>query len=316
MSRNLALILQRSVKIHGQSFSFRLNTYSPSVTLILTSAFAQSAGDIEYTDCTSESPVYDPKHSDCGALGNTGHPFIAIPLRSILARRGSTWKGPFYGFNRTNGVLMLKGIVWLNWIAWNRNVLTIKPYFDLNCVLMLNWIIWNWTVFDIESILTLNSNTRTIHLSTTPSLSQIIWPRWTSRQFLSLLIIQTMLPVTFGYSLSSVAIVMRQSRRWKRLWRWSLTRSHKRILWGLPEVDGTVNRCIPAIGDYFAGDLSFLCVISIKLPLRKKSGNLFNEPRIYIYIYVCVCVNEDFVVTIVTYIGIQSIKSHRFQLIT
>ena len=27
--------------------------------------------------------------------------------------------------------------VWINWIAWNRNV------FD--CVLMLNWIVWNRT---------------------------------------------------------------------------------------------------------------------------------------------------------------------------
>ena len=39
---------------------------------------------------------------------------------------------------------------------------------------------------------------------------------------------QTLLPVTFAYSLSSGAVVMRQLRRWKRLWRRSLTRSHKR----------------------------------------------------------------------------------------
>ena len=60
---------------------------------------------------------------------------------------------------------------------------------------------------------------RTIHQSTTPSLSQTIWPRWASRQFLSLPIVQTLLLVTFGSSLSSEAIVMRQLRRWKRLWR-------------------------------------------------------------------------------------------------
>ena len=34
-------------------------------------------------------------------------------------------------------------------------------------------------------------------------------------------------PVTFGYSLSSEAVVMRQLRRWMRLWRRSLTLSHK-----------------------------------------------------------------------------------------
>ena len=53
-------------------------------------------------------------------------------------------------------------------------------------------------------------STRTMHQSTTPSLSQTIWPRWASRQFLTL-------PVTIAYSLSSEAVVMRQLRRWKRL---------------------------------------------------------------------------------------------------
>ena len=45
-------------------------------------------------------------------------------------------------------------------------------------------------------------------------------------------IVQTLLPVTFGYSLISEAVVMRQLRRWKRLWRRSLTRSHKRTSMG------------------------------------------------------------------------------------
>ena len=67
---------------------------------------------------------------------------------------------------------------------------------------------------------------------TSPSLSQTIWPRWVSRQFLTVPIVQTLLPVTFDYSLSSEAVVMRQLRRWKRLWRRSLTRSHKRTSMG------------------------------------------------------------------------------------
>ena len=41
-----------------------------------------------------------------------------------------------------------------------------------------------------------------MHQSTTASLSQTIWPRWASKQFLSLPIVQTLLPVTFGYFLS------------------------------------------------------------------------------------------------------------------
>ena len=81
--------------------------------------------------------------------------------------------------------------------------------------------------------------TKTIHQSTTPSLSQTIWPRWASRQIISLPLDHTLLPMTFGYSLSSEAVVMRQLRRWKRLWRRSLTRLHK---------------CIAAGGDYFKED--------------------------------------------------------------
>ena len=73
---------------------------------------------------------------------------------------------------------------------------------------------------------------RTIHQSTIPSLSQTIWPRWASRQFLSLPIVQTLLPMTFAYSLSSEAVVMRQLSRRKRLWRRSFTRSHKRTSMG------------------------------------------------------------------------------------
>ena len=75
-----------------------------------------------------------------------------------------------------------------------------------------------------------------IHQSTTPSLSQIIWPRWVSTQFLTLPIVQILHPVTFAYSLSPKknleAVVMRQLRRWKRLWRRSLIRSHKRTSMG------------------------------------------------------------------------------------
>ena len=47
-------------------------------------------------------------------------------------------------------------------------------------------------------------STKTIHQSTTPSQT-----RWASRQFLSLPIVQTFLLVTFGYYLSSEAVVMR-----------------------------------------------------------------------------------------------------------
>ena len=38
-------------------------------------------------------------------------------------------------------------------------------------------------------------------------------------------------------------------------------------------------KCIAAGGDYFE---VMMCVLSIKVPIRKKSGNLFNDPRIWI----------------------------------
>ena len=46
------------------------------------------------------------------------------------------------------------------------------------------------------------------------------------------------------------------------------------------------NKCIAAGGDYFEGDKSFMCVLSIKEPIRKKSGNLSYAPRIYICVYI------------------------------
>ena len=40
------------------------------------------------------------------------------------------------------------------------------------------------------------------------------------------------------------------------------------------------NKCIAAGVDYFEGDYSFICELSIKVLIRKKSGNLFNDPHI------------------------------------
>ena len=41
------------------------------------------------------------------------------------------------------------------------------------------------------------------------------------------------------------------------------------------------NKCIAAGGDYSEGDLRFMCVLSIKVLIQKKSGNLSYAPRIY-----------------------------------
>ena len=49
-------------------------------------------------------------------------------------------------------------------------------------------------------------------------------------------------PRDFWLFLSSEAAVMRQLRRWQRLWRSSLTRSYKRTYMGLSDVVGTVQQ--------------------------------------------------------------------------
>ena len=119
------------------------------------------------------------------------------------------------------------------------------PFFDSTCVIYMHWVATGQTVnkkyYDEvlrefrkrflgrgqhSSNRVSGISTRTMHQSTT------IWPRWASRQFLSLPIVQTLPPVTFAYSLSSAAVVMRQLRRWKRLWRRLLTRSHKKTSMG------------------------------------------------------------------------------------
>ena len=68
-------------------------------------------------------------------------------------------------------------------------------------------------------------------------------------------IVETLLPVTFDYSLSSEAVVMRQLRRWKRLWQRSLTRSNKRTSIGaFQKLLERYNKCIAAGGYKFEGD--------------------------------------------------------------
>ena len=103
-------------------------------------------------------------------------------------------------------------------------------FFDSTGIIYMHWVPTGQTVnkeYYVEVLREFSKrfrrlsgiSTKTMHQSTIPSLSQTIWPRWASTQFLTLPIVQTLLPVTFGYPLSSQAVVMRQLRRWKRLWR-------------------------------------------------------------------------------------------------
>ena len=66
------------------------------------------------------------------------------------------------------------------------------------------------------------------------------------------------------------------------------------------DFDGTLqklleryNKCIAAGGDYFERELSFMCVLSIKVPIRKKVWKLIVcTSCIYIYIYIYMEVNN------------------------
>ena len=129
-------------------------------------------------------------------------------------------------------------------------------------------------------------STRIMHQFITPSISQTIWPRRASRLSLSLSVALILLPVTFAYSLSSQAVVMRQLRRWKRLWRRSLTRSHKRTPVGRSRNcwNGITSALQPE--EITSKGTRVSCVY-----YQKKSGKLFNAPRIYIYIYIYISLN-------------------------
>ena len=120
-----------------------------------------------------------------------------------------------------------------------------------------------------------------MHQSTTPSLSLTIWPRCASRQFLTLPIVQTLLPVTFAYSLSSEAVIMRQLKRCKRLWQ-SHWHDHTRWLpWGLREVVEMVQKVHCSRRRLLQRVLEFhVCTIN-ESAHTKKSVNLY-APRIYL----------------------------------
>ena len=140
-----------------------------------------------------------------------------------------------------------------------------------------------------------------MHQSSNPFLLLTIWPILASRQFLSLPIIQTLLLVTFGYSLSSEAVVMRELRRWKRLWRRSLTRSHKKTSMGPCSCwNGTTSALQPE--EIISKGTRLSCVNYQWKCTYEKSLEIYLMILVYIYIYiyiyicvrvcVCMCVCE------------------------
>ena len=126
-------------------------------------------------------------------MGNAEHPFIAIAPKSILARNVSTWLGPIYESNRTNcELIFLIRTVWLNWIAWNRNlfdnytVLTFKlrTHAKLNCLKWNCFWYWNCTYtklnfFYIELFCHLTvSKKESVLILNWISWIRIVWINW------------------------------------------------------------------------------------------------------------------------------------------
>ena len=105
------------------------------ISIFLYVSVAQSAGAVEYTDYISaegldpypnECPGYDTKQSDG-----------EVPLRLEL-----------WGMRSTPSLLSLRGPHWLGVVAPDR-VLS-RDQIELNCILMLNWIAWNRTVLTFK----------------------------------------------------------------------------------------------------------------------------------------------------------------------
>ena len=126
-------------------------------------------------------------------------------------------------------------------------------------------------------------STRTMHQSTTPSLSQTIWARWASTQFLGLPIVETLLSVTFAF------FHKLRGSRYDAIE--EMEEAATKVIDTLTQEDfhgafqkwlERYNKSIAAGGDYFEGYESFMCELSLKVPIRKKSGNLFNDPRTFI----------------------------------
>ena len=100
---------------------------------------AQSAGPVEYTDYTSaegynpplhECPRYDTKQSDG-----------VVPVMLELWRMRSTPSLP-----------LLPGPLWPRMVPLDRVIS--MGQIELNCVLMLNWIVWNRTVLTFTCVWT------------------------------------------------------------------------------------------------------------------------------------------------------------------
>ena len=93
-----------------------------------------------------------------------------------------------------------------------------------------------------------------MHQSTTATLLQTIWPRWASRQFLSLLIVETLVPVTFGFSLNSGCRYETIEEMKEAVMKVIDTLTQEDFQRAIEKLLERYNKCIAVGGDYFEGD--------------------------------------------------------------
>ena len=97
-------------------------------------------------------------------------------------------------------------------------------------------------------------STWTIHQSTTPSLSQTIWPRWASRQFLTVPIVQTLLPVTWLFPKLTGCRYETIEETKEAVTRVIDMFTQEDFHGAFQKLLELYNKCIAARGDYFEGD--------------------------------------------------------------
>ena len=93
----------------------------------------QSAGAVEYTECTSEEDNTPHPTNDCRGY-NIKQSDGEVPL--ILELWGMRSTASLTSLPGTPAVLVPYRVLSMDQI-------------ELNCILMLNWIVWNRTVFDV-----------------------------------------------------------------------------------------------------------------------------------------------------------------------
>ena len=98
--------------------------------------FAQLTGVLEYTDCISaEGQDSSNKSPENGAKQSDGELPVMLEL---------------WGMHSTPSLPLLPGSLWL-WVVAPDRVLSMGQI-ELNCVLMLNWITWNRTVLTFNGL--------------------------------------------------------------------------------------------------------------------------------------------------------------------